>query len=121
MAKSVLDVGQCMVDGPRLEGLLEELGCEVTSADSIDEALQQLTSRDFDLCLVNRELAFERTQGLELIKAAKEAGVKTPIMLVSDKPDAQQQAVKLGALPGFGKSRLNDQATLDLIQQAMGA
>ena len=121
MAKSVLDVGQCMVDGPRLEAMLEDLGCEVSSADSIDEALEQLTSRDFDLCLINRELAFERTRGLDLIAAAKEAGVRTPIMLVSDKPDAQKKAVELGALPGFGKSKLDDESTLDLIRKALGA
>src|SRR4051794_2259585 len=109
MAKTVLDVGQCMVDGPRVEALLQdELGCEVTSADSIDEAMQALTRRDFDLCPVNRQLAFERTQGLDLIKAAKEAGVRTPMMLVSDKADAQAEAQKLGALAGFGKSKLDD-------------
>ena len=101
--------------------LARDLKCDVDSADSLDEALQKLQSRDYDLCLVNRELAFEGSSGLDLISAAKEEGVKTPIMLVSDRKDAQEKAVKMGALPGFGKSKMNDPETIKMLKQALDA
>lgn len=120
MNKSVLDVGQCGFDGPRLERLLSRgLHCEVTQSDSIEDAMEKLQSRDYDLCLVNRELAFEGTSGLDLIKQAKEAGVQTPMMLVSDREDAQKKAVALGALPGFGKSGLGDPDTLEFLRKTL--
>lgn len=120
MDKTVLDVGQCGVDGPRLEKFLSRgLHCRVDTADTIDDALEKLTHRHYDLCLVNRKLAFEGSSGVDLIAAAKDAGVNTPIMLVSDREDAQEEAAELGALPGFGKSRLDDPATIELIRQAL--
>ena len=40
-------------------------------------------------------------------------------MLVSDLPEAQNQAVALGALPGFGKSALSLPQTLDRLRAAL--
>ena len=120
MEKTVLDVGQCGVDGPRLETFLSRgLHCRVDSADTIDDAIDKLTSQHYDLCLVNRKLAFEGSSGVDLIAAAKDAGVATPIMLVSDREDAQEEATELGALPGFGKSQLDDPQTVQRLRDVL--
>ena len=120
MKKTILDVGQCGFDGPRLEKLLSRgLHCEVVNSDTIEDALEKMKSKDYDLCLVNRELAFEGTSGLDLIAAAKKAGVATPLMLVSDRKDAQQKAEALGALPGFGKSSLGDPDMIETLRKAV--
>jgi len=120
MRKAVLDVGQCGFDGPQLDRLLSRgLHCEVTTADTISDALQKLQSQPFDLCLVNRELAFEGTSGLDLVRQAKEAGIQTPIMLVSDRIDAQKEAEALGAVPGFGKSELDSPELAQFLRDAL--
>ena len=120
MKKTILDVGQCGFDGPRLEKLLSRgLHCDVVNSDTIEDALEKLKSKDYDLCLVNRELAFEGTSGLDLIAVARKAGVATPLMLVSDRADAQEKAVALGALPGFGKSSLGDPDMIDTLREAV--
>ena len=42
------------------------------------------------------------------------------MMLVSDKPDAQAEAVAKGALPGFGKAGLRHPETAQRIRAALG-
>jgi DNA-binding response OmpR family regulator len=121
MHKTILDVGQCGYDGPRMMQMLEsKVGVLVDTADSLQEAASKLSANRYDLVLVNRELAFEGTEGLELIRAMKKAGDTTPVMLVSDRPDAQQQAQACGAIHGFGKSKLADSHTIALIKKAIG-
>ena len=78
-----------------------------------------MQSCDYDLCLVNRQLTSDGSSGIDLIAAAREAGVHTPLMLVSDRTDAQERAVALGELPGFGKSELDEPHTVVLLRQAM--
>ncbi len=119
--KTILDVGQCGYDGPRMMQMLQcQVGVRVDTADTLQEAAEKLSSNQYNLVLVNRELAFEGSEGLELIKAMKQAGDSTPVMLVSDRPDAQQQALACGAIHGFGKSKLTDKHTISLIKKAIG-
>lgn len=117
----LLDVGQCGFDGPRMTRLFrEELDARVDNADDLDETRQKLSKGKYDLVLVNRLLAMDGSSGLEVIKALTSAGCECPVMLVSDKGDAQEQAVKLGAVRGFGKSELEEPATLELIRKCAG-
>src|SRR5690242_6235992 len=117
----ILDVGQCGVDGPTIEDLFtQELDADVLSVDTADEAKQALKEEDFDVVLVNRVIAADGSSGVDLIGQLKKSGVQTPIMLVSDHEDAQEKAVQLGAVRGFGKSELEDRATLQLIKNAAG-
>ena len=121
MNKTILDVGQCGYDGPRMTKMLRaKVGVHVDAADTLAEAGEKITAKRYDLVLVNRELAFEGTEGLDLIRAMRDSGTDTPVMLVSDKPDAQAEAERLGAVHGFGKSALDDPATVDLIRHAIG-
>jgi len=112
----ILDVGQCGFDGPRMARLWREtLEAEVERADTGDEAAQLLASHDYDLVLVNRILAADRSSGLDVIERLRAQNVHVPIMLVSDLPKAQDAAVKLGAVRGFGKSHLGERSTLELV------
>ena len=121
MTKTILDVGQCGYDGPRMTKMLKsQVGVAVDAADTLAEAGEKIEANRYDLVLVNRELALEGTEGLDLIRAMKDSGDPTPVMLVSDKPDAQAEAERLGAVHGFGKSDLDEPATVALIRGAMG-
>jgi len=116
MAIRILDVGQCGFDGPHISRLLhEELGATVKSAATADEAKRQIASTKFDLILVNREFAADGSSGIELIGDLVKSGVTVPIMLVSDYEQAQDAAVAKGAVRGFGKSVVDDPATIELI------
>jgi len=112
----ILDVGQCGFDGPRMARLWREaLEAEVERADTGDEAAELLASHDYNLVLVNRVLAADRSSGLDVIKRLRAQNVHVPIMLVSDLPEAQDAAVALGAVRGFGKAHLGERSTLDLV------
>ena len=121
--RRVLDVGQCGYDHPRISALLRtQLGAEVVQAHSATEALDRLRNEAFDLVLVNR--VFDRTaeEGLDLIRKLK-ADAKTgavPVMLVSNFPESQAEAVAAGAVPGFGKAALAEAATRERLEKALG-
>ena len=121
MSLKILDVGQCGYDGPRMKRLFgEELGATVETADTADVARKKAASGQYDIVLVNRELNADGSSGIDLIGDLRKAGVSTPLMLVSDYEDAQDQAVANGAVRGFGKSALDDPATLELIKAVAG-
>jgi two-component system chemotaxis response regulator CheY len=112
--KRVLDVGQCSPDHWSIKHLIEgELGAEIVQAHLQNEALEQLRAGKFDLVLVNRKFDADYSDGLELIRAIKaDAALATvPVMLVSNYPEYQAEAVATGALPGFGKAELRQPAT----------
>ena len=121
MKMKILDVGQCGFDGPRMAALWrEELGAIVDSAASGNDALSRAKAKEYDIILVNRVLAGDGSSGLEVIKTLVSSGIKSPVMLVSDLAEAQDQATAAGAVRGFGKAELNDQKTIELLRQAVG-
>lgn len=119
---TVLDVGQCSLDNGNITQLLSvEFGATVEKADSIEQAVEAIKRGNFDLVLVNRIFDQDGTEGLELLRRLKgeNATASTPVMLVSNFPDAQEAAVSLGALPGFGKNALDTQETKELLAKAL--
>lgn len=119
MSKRVLDVGQCGFDHGALRQLIEgQFAAEVVQAHRCDEALQRLKNEQFDLVLVNRKLDADYSDGLEVVRAIKadRALADTPVMLVSNYPDAQEAAVAAGAEPGFGKLELAQPATREKLR-----
>lgn len=120
--KRVLSVGQCGADHASIGWLLRgEFGAEVVAADSADSAVAELRNGKYDLVLVNR--VFDRGgSGLDFITRLKEGDEfkAVPVMLVSNYEDAQQQATARGALPGFGKSALNEPATQQRLAEVLG-
>ncbi|SIO60278.1 two-component system, chemotaxis family, response regulator CheY [Singulisphaera sp. GP187] len=114
----ILSVGQCGFDhGSLTRALAGRLNAQITAADTFEDALSELRAGGYDLLLVNRVTDLDGSLGLELIQTVKAdpelAG--TPTMLVSDLAKAQEEAVALGALPGFGKSGMNDPKTVSRI------
>jgi two-component system chemotaxis response regulator CheY len=111
MSKKVLSLGQCAADNYAITRFLEtHFEAQVIPTDTFPEALNQLRSDRFALVLTNRVLDANGASGLAFIAQMKEdpSLADTPIMLVSNYADAQQQAVARGALMGFGKAALGD-------------
>ena len=108
-AGRVLSVGQCGYDHAQIvRHLGRHFGMEVIAAHSHEQALESLRAGAYDLVLVNRVGDRDGAPGIELIRRLKADPETTsvPVMLVSNYADAQNEAVALGALPGFGKSDL---------------
>jgi two-component system chemotaxis response regulator CheY len=109
VGKQVLSIGQCGADhGALARTLSRHFAATVVPAEDLNEALTQLRCGTFALVLVNRVLDANGSSGLEVIRRLKveERLASVPVMLVSNYPDAQEQAVQAGAVPGFGKSAL---------------
>lgn len=119
IVRNVLDVGQCSPDHFSISQMLtKHFEVQVQQAHSFDEAIQQASITCFDLILINRVLDADGTSGYEILKALKADPVtaEQPVMLVSNFEDAQQQAIADGAVQGFGKSKLHQQETLDMLK-----
>lgn len=119
----VLSVGQCGFDHASIARLLSSrFRAEVEAAATADEALPRLRAGRFDLVLVNRVGDRDGRPGVELIRALKvdPALATVPVMLVSNYAEAQDEAVALGALPGFGKASLHDPATHRRLAATLG-
>ncbi|MBL8018597.1 MAG: response regulator [Leptospirales bacterium] len=119
MPLRVLDVGQCRPDHSSIRYLFESLGAQVEQSQLIPEALERVANEKFDLVLVNRKLDYDYSDGTELIRQMKENPVTrdTPVMLISNYEEAQQEAVGLGAEPGFGKLELSDPGVRNRLKQ----
>jgi CheY-like chemotaxis protein len=118
-AKRVLNVGQCAADNWSISRTLEsEFSVEVVPVSTASEALAKLRQESFALVLVNRILDRDGSSGLDLIRKVKadEKLAEVPIMLVSNYADAQQQAAKVGAAPGFGKAELGTPEMLERVR-----
>ena len=89
-------------------------GDTTVEAVRTEDALALLRQQPFDLVLVNRVLDADGTSGQQLIDKIKadEKLKGVPVMLVSNYDNYQKDAVKAGALPGFGKATLGSPATV---------
>lgn len=118
--RKILDVGQCGVDGPWMKKVLtQKLRAVVDKADTGDEAKRKLQAGGYSLVLVNRKLAADNASGIDVIADLRGVDDQTPIMLVSDYEDAQEEAVAKGATRGFGKSVLETDETLELLERTV--
>lgn len=120
--KTIFSVGQCNPDHSSIKSFFERnFECTVKRIDSREDALQILKSERPDLLVVNRKLDIDYTDGTELIKEMKKNPdfASVPVMLVSNYPDYQQEAVSLGAVYGFGKAELEKKETLERVSQIL--
>ena len=121
--RRVLDVGQCNLDHGNLTSMLtEKFGAGVERASTGQEAVEAIRAGQFDLVMINRILDVDGASGLDLIAQLKNNAdtATAPTMLVSNFADAQEAAVALGALPGFGKSALTAPETHELLAPLLG-
>jgi CheY-like chemotaxis protein len=107
-----------MDDGSIRRRLASLFAADVVRADTSEEALAQLKQGNFSLVLVNRIFDLNGEEGLELIRKIKSDNAlgATPVLLVSNYAEAQAEAAKLGAQPGFGKASLTSEETAALLR-----
>ena len=106
----VLNVGQCGFDHASItRQLVKSFGAEVKGVSTFNTAVKALRSDRFDLVLVNRVTDSDGSSGLDLLRSLKADPdlSRLPVMLVSNYPEAQQEAESIGALPGFGKAEIH--------------
>ena len=122
MPQSVILVGHCNIDGPRLQW---EISAKIPGADVVrvntNADLRRYLENRADLFLVNREPVGFNEEGLDLIRQIHQDCPDVKVMLVSDYPEAQDAAVQAGALKGFGKSEFGSDSLTDTVKQALGA
>ena len=119
MTKKILDVGNCGFDHGNLQTFLaRHFDVELTQAHSASEANRLVEMSRFELVLVNRKFDRDGDDGIELIRQLKgnaKLGA-TPVMLLSNYPEYQQQAVAAGAEPGFGKAELGSPTAIEALR-----
>ncbi|QDT89303.1 response regulator [Gimesia algae] len=123
MTKRVLSVGQCVPDTSSIiRFLTSNFDVEIDQADVESDTLEKLKSSEYDLVLINRKLDADYSDGIELIQKIKATSeVKSsPLMLVSNYPEYQEQAVEVGAVYGIGKDQYRDPQTTDRLQPYLG-
>lgn len=118
MPKQILSVGNCSYDFGTLSQALEaKFDVALQNAETADEAEQVLKKQQFDLIVVNRLFDINQDSGIALIKKLKEQKLATPMMLISNFPESQEEAVGVGAVPGYGKKAVGKPEMLDLVGQ----
>ncbi len=122
--KKVVLVGHCGPDSSYLRIAVAKAGrdVKVLSADDSD-GLKRLLDEGVDLLLFNRQLdfGFDEHEGVALIHNLRLKYPKLKTMLVSNYPEAQDAAVRAGALPGFGKREMSTPRVPALIRSALDA
>jgi len=109
MPRRLLCVGNCSADHAALSRWLEEhFDIVVHAADTFEQALSAIRRQSPDLVLINRRFHADGREGVELIRRLKSDAhtAATPVMLISNFPEYQAQAVAAGAAPGFGKDQI---------------
>ncbi len=123
MNKRVLDIGNCAPDHAAIRRMIEShFTATVEQAHEADEALARLRAEPFDLVLVNRKLDVDYSDGLAIIQQIKADPMlcEVPVMLITNYPEHQQQAIASGAIPGFGKLALQSSATVERLRGILG-
>ena len=117
--KRVLSIGNCGFDNGSLRSLVGGFKAELAAAEDWADAAELLRRGKFDLVIVNRKLDADGGDGLEIIREMRQSPEfgTLPVMLLSNYPEYQAQAVAAGAEPGFGKLQLHSPGTQELLAQ----
>lgn len=116
VTRKVLSVGNCSFDNQTIERLISaNFDAQLTASSLPDEALEMIRRDQYDLVLVNRKLEADSSHGIDVLKRVKSDSqlADTPVMLLSNFPEAQEAALKVGAEPGFGKAELDLPETVE--------
>jgi CheY-like chemotaxis protein len=117
-AARVLDVGNCDHDHALIRGMLtEHFDVVVDRAASVEDAIDRMRSRHYDLVLFNRMIDSNGREGIELVRQAKADGLLAamPVMMISNLREAQEACVAAGGQRGFGKAALKESSTIELL------
>ena len=116
-------VGHCGPDNAMLKNAVQRSVPDASiTIVTDDDALGRHLDPD-SILLINRMLdgEFQNSSGIELIRRLHEARSAPILILISDLPDAQEQARSAGAAAGFGKTQLSDAATARILRDAADA
>ncbi len=120
--KRIALVGHCGPDSSYLRMAVSNAikGAKVLMVDD-DEHLQRAVREGVDLLLLNRvlEFGFSTEMGVELIRQFRKEHPELKMMLVSNYPEAQKDAVDAGALPGFGKREIGTPKVTEMLKGAL--
>ena len=80
-----------------MEKELPRSGCHVTTAESGEQALEQVREQDFDVVLL--DLMMPGIGGMETLRRLRESGVSAEVVILTGHPDVNTaiEAMKLGA------------------------
>jgi ActR/RegA family two-component response regulator len=122
MPKRVALIGHCGPDSSYLRLTVSKASrdVQVVMVDDSTE-LERLVADGVDLLLFNRVLdyGFDDTEGVAVIRRLRKTHPNLRMMLVSNYPEAQAEAVAAGALPGFGKREMGSSRVAELIGDAL--
>lgn len=119
MTKKVLSVGQCVPDTNSLVHFLTtNFDVEIDQSDVEADTLEKLKAQSYDLVTINRKLDADYSDGIELIQKIKNTSDVKPckLMLVSNFPEYQEEAVAVGAEYGFGKNEYESPETVEKLK-----
>jgi hypothetical protein len=117
--KKVVLVGHCGPDAYALRSAVRTAVPEAEFVAANDDEQLVKASDGADLLLVNRVLDGDfPAGGIELIGRLAAAGAK--VMLISNYEDAQAEAERAGALPGFGKTSMYSEEAKERLRSALG-
>ncbi len=122
-SKTVLSIGQCRPDNAAITHFLtSNFDVEVLATDLVDDSLTALQKNSVDLILINRKLDTDYSDGMEIMKQIRSnpQTEQIPVMLISNFPESQEQAVAAGATYGFGKAELSSPETVQRVRDALG-
>jgi len=122
MAKRVALIGHCGPDSSFLRLAVQKAGRDVQVVAADDSAeLQKVLEAGVDLLLFNRVLdyGFEEEEGVQVIRRLRAQHPELKMMLVSNYPESQAEAVAAGALLGFGKRDIGSAKVTDLLREAL--
>jgi CheY-like chemotaxis protein len=120
MPKHVLDVGNCAPDHSAIRSLVEQnFDAQVQQVHDLEGALAALENRRPDLVLVNRKLDIDYSDGMAIVRHLKSQPrwADIPVMLITNYPEYQAEAIAAGAVVGFGKQELRNSETLAKLTQ----
>jgi CheY-like chemotaxis protein len=115
-------VGHCVPDSSHLTMIVTRAQPGAVVKRVTDEAsTQALLAAGVDLLLVNRamEPGYADSLGTDYIRRLRASHPNVKLMLISNYPESQAEAVKDGALPGFGKAELTKPETLEKLKLAL--
>lgn len=116
----LLDVGNCNPDHSMIRQMLtENFDVTIDRVMFVNEAMEKLSANRYDLVLFNRLVFDDGSEGIELLRQAKADPqfASTPMMMISNFPEAQAASQAAGGVPGFGKAAVKTPETITLLSK----
>lgn len=121
---NVLEVGNCDPDHATLNRMLtDRFDVRVDRVMFVNEAIERLRKEKYALVLFNRLIFADSSPGIAILERAKAdpAVNGTPMMMISNFDEAQQQCVAAGGVVGFGKNAIFEDSTAELLAEYLPA